>query len=166
MIEASSRDDPTEHGLRRSRTGVVGGAEMMVQVAVSGHEVNTLAEVLFLFWSLEDGHQRRLLVTGMGDVWMETGRGGAVRIGSQQQVFRQDRRHLEGAGKLKGNKHETLRDRRVSPAAAGDKLEQPKQHGKPKTWVALNAEPARALEYRIVRIWGGSRLLVRGWAGQ
>ena len=35
-----------------------------------------------------------------------------------------------------------------------------------KTWVVLNSEPARAQDYRIVRIWGGSRLLVRGWSGR
>ncbi len=60
---------------------------MMVQVAVSGHEVNTLAEVLMIFWNLETGKQRWFLVNGTGTVFMETGRGGTVKIGSNNKYF-------------------------------------------------------------------------------
>ena len=59
-------------GLRRSRDGNVGGVQMMVQVATSGDGVNPLAsETLLIFRSLEGGHQRRLLVTGLGDLWID-----------------------------------------------------------------------------------------------
>ena len=87
-IEMTGRYDRDADGLRRSRRGNVGGVQMMVQVATTGDGVNPLAsETLLIFWSLEDGHQRRLLVDGLGNVWMETGRGGAVKIGERNKYY-------------------------------------------------------------------------------
>ena len=87
-IQLNGQYDRTEDGLRRSRQGAVGGVQCMVQVATAGNGVNPLAsETLLIFWNMEDGHQRRLLVTGMGDIYMETGRGAAVKIGSNNKYF-------------------------------------------------------------------------------
>ena len=72
-ITLDGRYDLDGDGLRRSRQGAVGGAAMIVQVAQLG------TDTLLLFWSLADGHQRRFLVAQDGRVWMDTGRGQAVR---------------------------------------------------------------------------------------
>ena len=76
--EADRNYDRDADGLRRSRYGDVGGARMMCQVAVLG------SDTLFIFWSLANGHQRRLLVDGQGQIWIE------VRARAMRQATKYD----------------------------------------------------------------------------
>ncbi len=44
----------------------------MCQVTASGDGVNLLAsKPLLIFWNMETGKPRRLLVTGLGDLWID-----------------------------------------------------------------------------------------------
>ena len=86
-IEAGGKYDRNEDGLRRIRQGAVGGVQCTVQVATSGDGLGLSSETLLIFRSLEDGHQRRLLHIGIGNILLDTGRGNAVRIGSNNKYW-------------------------------------------------------------------------------
>ena len=79
QVELEGKFDRDEQNLRRSRQGAVGGVQMTVQVAALG------GDVLLLFWSLADGHQRRVLVTAGDLVYMDMGNGRAVKIGDNNK---------------------------------------------------------------------------------
>ena len=73
-MEVGGRFDVDGDGMRRTRYGMVGDQQAMVQVASMG------ADTLFLFWNVSgDGHQRRLLVDGLGRTWLDTKRDVTVR---------------------------------------------------------------------------------------